>query len=447
MNTHNKLKSLSIHSINPSITISLPPNLKRLNLNASLKSDTTILPNPPNSFHFFPFAKYTLTTNLQNVRSLGINENALDLLKYPFNKLHHLFIRNSNPSKVFDKRIKIPDKIISIHTNGIEIVSLHKQIQFITFTSLQKSYMFDEFVECPNLITLNLTKCKELRNLNNIHLCKNLKYIRIEECPMLNNINGLMGCTKLIELEILWKESPNKLDVQRKKKENQMKTHVKAIIRDIAEAYEDKDNERRSYYSYDRELEKVINIRNVTKNMLIEMTNKSNIDTSNFDTSDSDDENPIYIPNNKLSSLAGLKYCTELQKLTVTGSMIQNVDALSACIHLWSIDLSQSFCLDDINGIAKCTKLRDICLRDCTKVWDLNPLNTCHDLRDCDLSGCKNIFTIKPLETCTKLQTIHLNGTSVDGDEKLILNELRFINLHDCFASFSHCRPDVIILE
>jgi len=148
-------------------------------------------------------------------------------------------------------------------------------------------------------------------------------------------------------------------------------------------------------------------------------------------------ENLVIYDNNFITNVDFLSFCTNLTSLELAGcESLQNVDGLEGCTNLTSLNLSECSSLENIDGLKGCTNLTTLDLSYCRSLQNvdglqglmnlttlnlgsgtftalqsrgaLGVLKSLPNLTTLNLVNCRSLQNVDGLKDCTNLTTLDL---------------------------------------
>ncbi|MBT5224237.1 MAG: leucine-rich repeat protein [Candidatus Marinimicrobia bacterium] len=86
----------------------------------------------------------------------------------------------------------------------------------------------------------------------------------------------------------------------------------------------------------------------------------------------------------------------------------QNVEILTNCKNITSLNLRLCGSLQNVDGLANCTKLTNLNLRSCGSLQNVDALSKLTKLTSLDLGSCGSLQNVDGLASCTKLTSLNL---------------------------------------
>lgn len=109
---------------------------------------------------------------------------------------------------------------------------------------------------------------------------------------------------------------------------------------------------------------------------------------------------------------------SNLEKLSIINSPINNITKLQSLKKLRSLDLSLLSKLTSLKGIEKLINLEELKINSCTHIHDIEEIKYLINLTKLWLIDCKDVESLKPIESIQNLNNLLFYGTTniVDGD-------------------------------
>ncbi|MBR4623145.1 MAG: leucine-rich repeat domain-containing protein [Clostridia bacterium] len=136
----------------------------------------------------------------------------------------------------------------------------------------------------------------------------------------------------------------------------------------------------------------------------------------------------IDISEERLISLGGIEYFTNLKSIYIGSSYLKDFSPLAALPHIESISINWSY-LETIPDLSGCKELSRMELV-CNQISDLSPLSSIRGLSFLNLSD-NNVTSISPLKNMTSLETLILKGNPI-LDWECISENGKLIEALDC---------------
>jgi Leucine-rich repeat (LRR) protein len=131
--------------------------------------------------------------------------------------------------------------------------------------------------------------------------------------------------------------------------------------------------------------------------------------------------------------MAALGRCSHIEEIfvDVNECAIEDIDSIRHCTSLLRLTLVCQG-LKSIAGLRYCTLLQRLSLHDCTQLVDVLALAWCTKLSRIQLHGCNRIKDISAIAECTSLKYLHVIGAmNLTGSETVLSNctNLEILNL------------------
>ena len=128
-----------------------------------------------------------------------------------------------------------------------------------------------------------------------------------------------------------------------------------------------------------------------------------------------------------LENVNGLSKCIKLETLNLLGSQsLLNVDGLKNCVNLEKLNLSECSSLKNVDGLENCSKITNLNLSRCRDLENLEGLKGLINLTCITIKDSTKLKSLKGLENAKYLEEIEVLDCKVLNDLSAI-NDLHYI--------------------
>jgi len=237
-----------------------------------------------------------------------------------------------------------------------------ENLRHINFSGWEKLTNLNGIHYAKSLTSLNLEKCSNLRQIEDLHECHVLEHLNLLGCIELESLSGLRG-TKLKCLEL---SLPNRLTLLNFEEISHIAEHLKYLRLINIHALEHVDFLKKSHQLKILELPQCHNLENLDG--VSELNCLEELNLSGCTKLDS------------LKPLSGLCNLKVLSAFSCHG--LRNLEGIGGCGNLEEIDLSRCNSLIDLNGIECCKKVEKLNFHGSAFLKDLRPLKELENLRE-----------------------------------------------------------------
>ena len=261
-------------------------------------------------------------------------------------------------------------------------------------------------------VTLILSICKNLTNVDGLKNLKNLQQLNLTDCESLTSVDALKDLENLQWLDLSDCESLNSVDALKDLKNLQRLDLSRCYNLTSIDGLKDLKNLKWL------DLSRCYNLTSIDG--LKDLMNLPGLNLASCV---------------RLTSIDGLKDLKNLQQLELTDcESLTSVDALKDLKNLQRLDLSRCYNLTSIDGLKDLKNLQRLDLIDCESLTSVDALKDLKNLQWLDLSGCYNLTSIDGLKDLKNLTWLDLTGckslTSVDALKDL--KNLQWLKLTGC---------------